>query len=502
MQYTKGRLINDGGEGYIYEAQEDASILLKIYKETDYSGSPIVTPELEHKLEYMKSNPPEPLVAEKLIAWPLELIRDEEGRLLGFTMHKLDIDEHILKINSYRHPKIDDEDEYESFPAVESRIVIAINLCYALHDLHKKGYIIGDFNHENIGVNRSTGQIYFMDCDSFHITDEIGEVHRTNVIMAGYLAPEIIQHCNKERAAGRPYSLDAVSLPSFTKQSDHFCLGIHLFKLLMNGVDPFRGIKSEATGSTASPFVGNEAIERDAYVFRSGNKPSALFCPPAESLPPNILELFNKAFIDSRTDPSMRPDETAWYNALLNYKNNELKECASTIKHRYYNSLQSCPYCAADDKYYKWYEGLFLDQYRDKPEVVVEKSPDELIKKSKRQTRVFHFLASVFLWVCATILYAGINIAQGRTKFTLDPSNWRGYEAIFIFAAIIECLLGYFFSGKELKVLNENIDLRELDPKNNESELRAYKRKLEINRRAALITIALLFIAALLMIVL
>lgn len=350
IQYTKGRLIKDGGEGFIYEVLENPNLLLKIYKDTDTQGSPIVTHELQQKLEYMKNNPPDSLVSNGLVAWPIELLKNEHNRLIGFVMPKLDIDEHLQRVYSYRHPKTDSTD-YASFPSVKSRISIAINLCSALNELHRNGYVIGDFNHANIGVNYRTGQIYFMDCDSFHIVDENGKVYRTNVIMAGYLAPEIIKHCYDERADGKPYNLDKVSLPTFTKESDHFCLAIHIFKLLMNGIDPFRGVKSDSVGSTASPFVGNDAIERNAYVFRSGNKPSAVFCPPAESLPPYILELFNKAFIDGRAEPLLRPDETDWYKALNRYLTNDLAQCAKNVKHQCYRFLSECPYCAADDRH-------------------------------------------------------------------------------------------------------------------------------------------------------
>ena len=351
MPYTKGRMINDGGEGYIFEVLENPKLLVKIYKDKDASGSPIVTPDLRSKLTYMKNNPPENLVQKGVVAWPTELLENETGELVGFVMPKLDLDEHLKRAYSYRHPRLEPS-EYTLFPSVRSRIAIAINLCSALHELHIKGYVIGDFNHANIGVNYSTGQIYFMDCDSFHITDDQGKVHRTSVIMSGYLAPEIIKHCNEERANGRSYNLDQVALPTFTNESDLFCLAIHIFKLLMNGVDPYLGVKFDATGSQAAPFIGNDAIERNSYVFRPGNKPSAVFCPPAESLPPEILALFNRAFIEGRAAPLARPNEADWYNALNRYLSNELTQCTKVAKHQYYRALPKCPYCVADGQHW------------------------------------------------------------------------------------------------------------------------------------------------------
>jgi len=56
MGYTKGHLINDGGEGYIYETGENPKLLMKVYKEADLSGSSIVTEDLYKKLVYMQNS--------------------------------------------------------------------------------------------------------------------------------------------------------------------------------------------------------------------------------------------------------------------------------------------------------------------------------------------------------------------------------------------------------------------------------------------------------------
>ena len=477
MKYTRGALLRDGGEGYIYEVESQPYLLMKIYKDEDLAGNPIVTPDLEYKLEYMKNNPPETLVAKGTVAWPLDLVKDEWGKLLGFVMPRLVFNEHLLRIYSYRHPDLDSSG-YHKFPSIKSRISIGINLCSALHEFHKKGYIIGDFNHENIGVDYSTGEVKFMDCDSFHIADDRGGIFRTSVIMAGYLAPEIISHCQQERAAGRPYDLDNVVLPTFTVQSDYFCLALHLFKLLMNGVDPFRGIKSEATGSTASPFVGNEAIERNAYVFREGNKPSAVFCPPAESLPPYIMPLFTRAFVEGRRNPALRPTEAEWYEALYQFLSHGLKQCGANEKHQFNFALRECPYCIADAKHHKAQTGFVTGMYREEPQKVMTLSSDEIIRNSRKQTRKLHLTVSLMLWGITAIIYFGWNLTVGNLGFSLNPADWSGYEFLFIFAGIIECVIEIYFCKKELAVLQDHIHQREIDPKYHDYGLREYQTKL------------------------
>jgi|GEM_PF-4564735 len=476
MKYAKGVLLNDGGEGYIYEVKGHPGLLMKVYKEADALGNPVVTSELQEKLMYMKNNPPEVLVEKGVVAWPIDLLRDN-GEITGFIMQKLSVDEPLLRVYSYRHPELDAE-EFHRLPSIKSRISIGVNLCSALHELHEKGYVVGDFNHENIGVNYSTGQVYFMDCDSFHITDECDTVYRTNVIMAGYLAPEIIKHCNNQRSLGKPHNLDAVALPTFTKQSDYFCLSLHIFKLLMNGVDPFRGIKSEASGSTASPFVGNEAIERNAYVFRFGNKPSAVFCPPAEVLPTEILSLFNSSFIDGRNEPLDRPNEVHWYNALNNFLNNGLTQCKDNEKHQYSDMLTTCPYCVADVKHHKAQTGFIKSQYRTEPKKLLEQSSVDVIVNSKRETRRLHIITSLILWISTAICYFGFSYLTGYRTLTFNPNHWSGFELIFIIAAAIECFVERFYCKKELCVLRDNINLRELDPKNYDVNLNEYETKL------------------------
>jgi glutaredoxin len=108
--------------------------------------------------------------------------------------------------------------------------------------------------------------------------------------------------------------------------------------------------------------MGNEAIERDSYVFKPGNKPSAVFCPPADSLPPDILSLFNRTFIDGRNDPSIRASAADWYITLNRYLTNELAQCRSNEKHQYYKYLESCPYCAADERHLKEHGGMVEDE--------------------------------------------------------------------------------------------------------------------------------------------
>lgn len=342
MDYQCGKIIAKGGEGTIYEVLGHSELLIKIYRNN------VVTPELQHKIEFMKNNPPTSLVKKGCLAWPIDIIYSQ-GKLIGFVMPKLISDASLLEIYTYRHPLIDKE--YSKFPPVQSRIGIAMNLSYIVSELHKAGYVIGDMNHENIGINKTNAQVQIFDCDSFTVTDNVGNVLRTNVCMKGYLAPEIIKHCNSERAKGNPYNLDAVALPTFTRESDLFCLSVHIFQLLMNGIHPFKGVINNASGSNAAPFPGNEGIERNNYVFKQGFYAKALMCLKQNEIPAGIKSLFDRAFLDGDSNPKRRPTAEEWYITLTDYLKS-LKQCVKNTNHQFYNKLSSCPYCEADERFY------------------------------------------------------------------------------------------------------------------------------------------------------
>jgi DNA-binding helix-hairpin-helix protein with protein kinase domain len=357
VSFTRGNLLanKDGGEGLIYEVQRRSDLLIKVYKEKNKEGKSIVTPELECKLEYMRANQPKPPLDHGVLAWPVDLVY-EQRKLIGFVMPKLNFDVSILDVYAYKHPKFDDKD-YANLPYVETRLLVAINLARTVHELHKAGYVVGDLNHENIGINKkNNAQVVIVDCDSFHIIDNSGKVMRANVVMPGYLAPEIIAYCHSERKKGNRYNLDEVEIniaskkTTFTKQSDLFCLAVHIFSSLMNGTPPFLGVQDRATGSAAAPFIGNEGIERNNYVFKSGLHPSAEFCIASNEIPQELVSMFYRAFVNGNDNPSKRPTAEEWYNALIRYSG-MLKQCQNNKKHQYYNALNYCPYCEADKRW-------------------------------------------------------------------------------------------------------------------------------------------------------
>jgi serine/threonine protein kinase len=323
----------DGGEGVIYDVTNADKKVAKIYHADRLSH------ELEKKLIVMVNNPPGSKVLNQ-VAWPLDILYDSNNRFCGFVMPKLDITDNLSDVYKYTpqdHNQI----------SIENKIRIATNICVVINAVHEAGYVFGDFNPENIGVNAKTGGVAFLDTDTYHIFDPISrKTYRCKVCKPGYVAPELIRVCDKNQT-----NFETTRLPTFTTETDKFSLAIHIFRLLMNGAHPYTGINDTDNPSTAAPpGLGNDAIKLDNYSFKPGKKPQAPYVPSLESLPQEVSGLFHRAFIEGRKDPKRRPSATEWYQALIGFENN-LKTCIKNKTHQYKIGLTKCPYCEADRRF-------------------------------------------------------------------------------------------------------------------------------------------------------
>ena len=320
-----------GGEGSVYDIVGKADYVAKIYH-----GS-VVTAELEAKIKYITNNPPSKSILNQ-IAWPVDYLNDANGKFVGFVMPKLKIDAELGDLYIYPpKPK-------KATLSYEQKVIVAINICRVISEIHKAGYVFGDFNPCNIGVNLTTGNVAFLDTDSYHIYDkDTKHTYRCVVCLNGYVAPELIQNCK-----GADYK--TAPLPTFTQETDRFALAIHIFKLLFNGYTPYNGIKDTERSSQASPGVGNVAIERDNYCFKPGNKPLSPAVPSLDAFPEDVRDLFTRAFIGGRYAPTARPAAEEWDKALCSYRSS-LVQCKNNPLHHYDGSLTSCPYCEADRQY-------------------------------------------------------------------------------------------------------------------------------------------------------
>jgi len=330
--------IGSGGEGDVYRVLGGDGKVAKLYK----PGA--ITQELVDKLMVMIHYPPSASVLSQ-VAWPLDLVGTEPGTSCGFVMPELSINTELGEV--YKYPA--------TLPiSMHQKINIAQNICVAISEVHKAGYVFGDFNPRNIGLDINTGLVSFLDTDTYHVEDkEKGTIYRCNVCASGYAAPELLGKCSDYVAEVPAASKNAYAetpLPTFTKETDNFALAIHIFKLLMNGYTPFGGIIETASVSQSSPGVGDAAVRRDSYCFKPGYKHQSAAIPPLEALPQEIADLFTRAFIVGKGNPRQRPDAVEWHKALSSYEQS-LINCADNPLHQYDRKNSSCPFCEADRLY-------------------------------------------------------------------------------------------------------------------------------------------------------
>ena len=328
--------IGSGGEGDVF-CVIGMDKVAKIYKPG------VLTKAIEEKLRIMIEHPPSPSVLTQ-VAWPLDIIYDGD-QCLGFIMPHLNINTELGEV--YKYPSA------LPIPTL-LKVNIAQNICVVISEVHKAGYVFGDFNPRNIGLDIKTGLVSFLDTDTYHVVD-MGKdrVYRCNVCAPGYAAPELLEKCSDYVASNPTASKNAYAqtpLPTFTKETDNFALAIHIFKLLMNGYTPFGGIIETASVSQSSPGIGDSAVRRDSYCFKPGYKHQSAAIMPLEALSQEIADLFTRAFIIGKVDPKQRPNAVEWHGALERYEQS-LVTCPDNPLHQYDRKNIECPLCEADRLY-------------------------------------------------------------------------------------------------------------------------------------------------------
>ena len=148
--------IGGGGEGDIFPIPGNSGRVAKIYR------AGVVSKELEEKLKIMTLNPPNESVLSQ-VAWPLDVVYGEGGKCLGFVMPKLSINAELGEVYKYP-PKLP--------ISAQQKVNIAQNICVVISEVHRAGYVFGDFNPRNIGLDTNTGLVSFLDTDTYHVANK------------------------------------------------------------------------------------------------------------------------------------------------------------------------------------------------------------------------------------------------------------------------------------------------------------------------------------------
>ncbi len=307
--------IADSGEGQVWETNL-SGYLAKIYHDP--------SPARIAKLKVMLANPPvDPMLSHNhvSIAWVSDLLKDNDGKYLGFLM-----------------PAIADSKQLSSVynPRLRKKVapgfnwyylhVTALNTAWIIQEIHAKGYVLGDIKLENILVN-NRAMTAVIDTDSFQVRDsQSNKVYRCTVGSEGFTPAELL---------GKDFDTT-----NQTEICDRFRLGV-LIHYLLFGYHPFSG---NWTGVGESPE--QTELIKQGYWYGGHNSPirASKATIPLDVVHPELKKLFLKCFNEGHTKPHLRPTALDWHNAL-EVAVNELTVCNQVDSHHYSKTYGECYWC-------------------------------------------------------------------------------------------------------------------------------------------------------------
>ena len=207
-----------------------------------------------NKLSTMIEKPPKTndKSGNKVLAWPQEIAivtGKTPPELAGFTMPRVG-GQGYLPIFEYYIPK-----RRKLIPALNGNREaideflegIITNLIYTVNGIHEQGYIMGDFNQQNILVGPNA-LINIIDCDSFQVTGHDETVYTCPVGKPEFSSPRLLAEL-KQTCTGptcpqpgpqqrHQKSYSCVVRPM---DDDRFALAVMLYLLLMEGCHPYKG---------------------------------------------------------------------------------------------------------------------------------------------------------------------------------------------------------------------------------------------------------------------
>jgi DNA-binding helix-hairpin-helix protein with protein kinase domain len=315
IPYTPGRKIGQGGEGTVFEVQENFSLVVKIYNEA-------LSTDKTEKLLYMASIANDELT--RFAAWPLDVVRDHNMKVCGFIMKKL---VGFVPMHSLFSPM----ERKKLFPdrGYNFLVHVARNLATAFHKIHELGIVIGDVNEANILVN-TNGLISLIDCDSFQVKNG-SRYHFCEVGIPRYTPPELLERGSFTNVIR-------------TENTDSFSLATLIFQLLFLGRAPFTGINL-----SREDFDEEKAIKARefAYSLQHNNKKllPAKNSLELKSLTPAVINDFHAAFEGT----GIRPTPRQWA-ADLDELGKQMIMCPHSKIHFYPRTMRACPWCQFEHK--------------------------------------------------------------------------------------------------------------------------------------------------------
>lgn len=313
-----GEITTPGGEGSVYEVVDSAAWIAKIYHSPP-------SPQKSKKLQFLRRSSNKSL--QSVAAWPASLLFSNNDRqtVRGFIMSRMDGKE----IHRLYGPR----DRYLEFPRADWGFLThaARNCAAAFETLHENEVVMADVNEKNLLVTNN-GEVRLIDCDSYQIKNGNGHFH-CDVGVPLWTPPELQVQVNQNGYNGLER----------TPNHDRFGLAVLIFQLLFMGRHPFAGVPV-----SQQHFEIHEAIQRHLFAFSPQTLKLGVKSPPhtlpLSAIPKNLIQLFERAFLQSSETPNARPTGREWAHELESLRA-ALKKCQYDPGHKYWNGLLSCPWC-------------------------------------------------------------------------------------------------------------------------------------------------------------
>lgn len=330
-QYELGKLIAQGGAGAIYLVKGHPQWVAKIYMhpnstQINYQAAA----HARDRIEAMLSRPPQ-IQAPHLgqyhqLAWPLSIIENPAGQILGFTMSKLPLDKacdlESLITKSGRTAEGLPEDYIV-------RLYASHNIVALVRELHREGHYIVDMKPKNMSIYKTSeaqGLVAILDSDGFSINSSTGKRFPAEMFSSEYIAPELLKNNSKPDKAG--------------EYQDRWALAVIIFRLLNNSTHPYSGV-----------YHGNDSqalddhVRADRYAYGRQAHPDISPRPGSihEYLDDESRDLFDRSF---GKDQYQRPSAKEWRDhlqALTNLSNQRIFQCQQDATHWHFS--KGCPFC-------------------------------------------------------------------------------------------------------------------------------------------------------------
>lgn len=313
-----GAELGRGGEGSVFEITSAKGFVAKIYHQA-------LQPKKQEKILTMVSLKQQELL--NFSTWPVDVIRNSKDEIIGFVMPRLAGKE----IHMLYSPK----SRLQEFPQATYPFLVhtAANLARAFAAVHACGHVIGDVNHGNFYVTEK-GTVILVDCDSFQIQTN-QDIFRCEVGIPMYQPPEL-QKIKSYRDVER------------TANHDNFGLAVFIFMILFMSRHPFAGVYS---GPDDMPI--DKAISQFRFAYSNSAAAKQMKpppgAPPLNTVPPQVAQMFERAFALDATKSGGRPRAEEWIKVLGTLAES-LKKCSAKEQHHYSNHLSSCPWCTIENQ--------------------------------------------------------------------------------------------------------------------------------------------------------